>query len=152
MLLPNFFGLKHLATSMLFSLPTLNFHFNHCCFILSGIGWSNWKLFLHNFWKFFLPLAWMVTQALKDNVLSSTWPTILFLSMVYPLHLWWNREYQYQYSTKHSEFFLFLKIRMHSMQGGTAITRYGVTRKRSTVRKNVQLKCLLILDLKPLRS
>ena len=56
-------------------------------------------------------------------------------------------------------FFFFFLIGIHSMQGST---RHGVTRKRSRkrakhtgnlFRKNLQLKrCLLILDLKPLRS
>ena len=40
---------------MLFSLPRYDFHFNHCCFIFSGIGWSNWKLSSHNSWIVFLP-------------------------------------------------------------------------------------------------
>ena len=40
---------------MLFSLPRYDFHFNHCCFIFSGIGWSHWKLSWHNSWIGFLP-------------------------------------------------------------------------------------------------
>ena len=43
------FGLKHLA------ILRLDFHFNHCCFIFSGIGWSHWKLSLQNYWIVFLP-------------------------------------------------------------------------------------------------
>ena len=61
-------------------------------------------------------------------------------------------------STKKNNFFL---IGIRSMQGRTATIRHGVTRKRSTkrlkhtgnlFRKNLQLKDVLILDLKPLRS
>ena len=56
----------------------------------------------------------------------------------------------------------FFLIGIHPMQGRTATTRHGVTRKKSTkkitgYRKSVQKEpavkiCLLILDLKPLRS
>ena len=56
----------------------------------------------------------------------------------------------------------FFLIAIHSMQGLTATMRHGVRRKRSTKkitgnRKSVQTectvkRCLLILDVKPLRS
>ena len=57
---------------------------------------------------------------------------------------------------------LFFLIGIHSMQGGTATTRHGVTRKKSTTKITGYRKCvwkeptvkryLLLLDLKPLRS
>ena len=55
----------------------------------------------------------------------------------------------------------FMLIGIHFMQGSTATTRHGGTSKRSTkrlkytrnlFRKKLQLKGVLILDLKPLRS
>ena len=63
-------------------------------------------------------------------------------------------------------FFLIVLIGIHFMQSWTATTRHGVTRKRSTkklkhtqnlFRKSLHtgvynLRCLLILDLKPFRS
>ena len=56
---------------------------------------------------------------------------------------------------------IFFLIAINSMQGWTATTRHGVTRKRNTKklkhRKSVQKEptvqiCLLIIDLKPFRS
>ena len=54
--------------------------------------------------------------------------------------------------------FFFFLIRIHSMQGWTATTRHGVTRKRSAKRlehtRNLfgKKRYLSILDLKPIRS
>ena len=56
---------------------------------------------------------------------------------------------------------IFFLIGINSMQGWTATTRHGLTRKEAQkilqdtenlFRKNLQLKDVLILDLKPLRS
>ena len=56
---------------------------------------------------------------------------------------------------------LFFVIEIHSIQGWIATTRHGVTTKRSAkrlkhtgilFRKTTVKRCLLILDLKPLRS
>ena len=75
--------------------------------------------------------------------------------------LTWKGEFSYK-GGGGSKLFLFFLIGIHSMQGLTATTRHGVTKKRSTKkitgnRKSVQKEntvkqCLLILDLKPLRS
>ena len=57
--------------------------------------------------------------------------------------------------------FFFFLIGIHPMQGWTATKRHGVTRKKAQKRlqdtenlftKNLVKRCLLILDLKPLRS
>ena len=70
--------------------------------------------------------------------------------------------FQFDQPYKQAESKMFFLIGIHSMQGWTAAMRHGVTRKRSTkkiaaYRKSVYKeptvkRCLLILDVKPLRS
>ena len=95
---------------------------------------------------------------------SKFWKNEITTSKYYPFtnvhHKW--RSYDVWFLRYNSQQTVKKKIGIHSMQGWTATSRHGVTKKRSTkrlkhtenlLRKNHAVKwCLLILDLKPLRS
>ena len=105
----------------------------------------------------FLELSSMLLNLTKFNNLFWMKKTLIYYKIQPFFYL-----QTVNYLLKEKVFFLlFILIGIHSKQGWTATTRHGVTRKRNTerlrhtgnlFRKNLQLKDLSILELKPFTS